>query len=49
MLNDDNGAGCQWLMLVILATWETEIRKVEASSQPRQKKKKSQKSLRYRL
>jgi hypothetical protein len=28
---------CQWLTLVILVTWEAEIKKIEVQSQPRQK------------
>jgi hypothetical protein len=30
--------GTQWLMLAILATWETEIRRIEISGQPGQKR-----------
>jgi hypothetical protein len=29
--------GCWWLTLVILATWEAEIRKTSVDGQPRQK------------
>jgi hypothetical protein len=29
-------ARCWWLMLIILATWEAEIRKIILPSQPRQ-------------
>jgi hypothetical protein len=29
-------AGCRWLVPVILATWEAEIRRIAAEGQPRQ-------------
>jgi hypothetical protein len=29
-------SGPQWLMPIILATWEAEIRRIEVPSQPRQ-------------